>query len=112
MQSDRMNARPQSKAQLQRSIGITAPVCLALVTFIPAPVAAADREVLYGKAEDLIRYTDDVKGAQRADRTRRRREEAQQEFTRSDLALQRRYRRQDCDDGCGAQGGRRSQREG
>jgi ankyrin repeat protein len=62
MKSDRMNARPQSKSYLQRSIGIAALLCLAFVTFRLAPVAAADREVLYGKAEDLIRYTDDVKG--------------------------------------------------
>jgi ankyrin repeat protein len=62
MQSDRMNARPKSKSHLQWSIGIAALPCLALVTFIPGPVAAVDREVLYGEAEDLIRYTDDVKG--------------------------------------------------
>src|SRR6266700_2084560 len=57
-----MNARPKSKSHLQRSIGIAALLCLALLTPIPTPVAAADREMLYSKAEDLIRYTDDVKG--------------------------------------------------
>ena len=64
MKSNRMNAWPQlqSYPYLRWSIGIAALPCLALVTFIPTPVAAADREVLYGKAEDLIRYTDDVKG--------------------------------------------------
>jgi hypothetical protein len=67
MKSDRMNAWPQlqSYPYLRWSIGIAALPCLALVTFIPAPVAAADREVLYGKAEDLIRYTDDVRGSAR-----------------------------------------------
>ena len=64
MKSDRMNAWPQLQSYpcLRWSIGIAALPCLALVTFIPTPVVAADREVLYGKAEDLIRYTDDVKG--------------------------------------------------
>jgi hypothetical protein len=64
MKSDRMKASPQvqSYPHLQRSIGIAALLCLAFLTSIPAPVAAADREVLYSKAEDLIRYTDDVKG--------------------------------------------------
>ena len=62
MQSDRMNGRPQSRAHLQPSIGIATLLCLAFLTSIPAPVAAADREMLYSKAEDLIRYTDDVKG--------------------------------------------------
>ena len=57
-----MNARPKSKSHLHRSIGIVALLCLAFLTSIPVPVAAADREVLYSKAEDLIRYTDDVKG--------------------------------------------------
>jgi ankyrin repeat protein len=62
-----MKARPQSQSQsyrrLERWIGIAAALlCLAFVTSIPAPVAAADREALYAKAETLIRYTDDVKG--------------------------------------------------
>src|SRR6202171_3864290 len=66
MKSDRTNARPQSHTyrypQLRRSIGVAALLCLALLTSIPPPVAAADREMLNSKAEDLIRYTDDVKG--------------------------------------------------
>ena len=64
MKSDRMNAHPQphSYQHLQRSIAIAAPFCLVFLASIPVPVAAADREVLYSKAEDLIRYTDDVKG--------------------------------------------------
>lgn len=56
-----MKTRPQARSYLRRSIGI-ALLCLAFVTSTAVPVAAADREVLYGKAEDLIRYTDDVKG--------------------------------------------------
>ena len=59
-----MNARPESQShlQVQRPLRLAALLYLAVVTFSPAPVAAADREVLYSKAEDLIRYTDDVKG--------------------------------------------------
>lgn len=59
-----MNARPESQSHLhvQRPLGLAALLYVAFVTFSPAPVAAADREVLYSKAEDLIRYTDDVKG--------------------------------------------------
>jgi hypothetical protein len=47
---------------LRRPIGIAALLCLAFATFVTGVVAAADREALYSKAEDLIRYTDDVKG--------------------------------------------------
>ena len=65
MKPDQKKARPpsqwQSSRYLGRSIAIAALLCLTF-TSIPAPVAAADREMLYGKAEDLIRYTDDVKG--------------------------------------------------
>ena len=59
-----MNAGPESQSRLhvQRPFGLATLLCLAFVAFGPAPVAAADREVLYSKAEDLIRYTDDVKG--------------------------------------------------
>jgi len=64
MNSDPMRARPplQSHRYLHRSFAVAAVLGLALGTAIPAPVAAADREMLYSKAEDLIRYTDDVKG--------------------------------------------------
>src|SRR6202045_2816476 len=64
MKSDQMNASPQAQScpHLQSSIGIAILLCLTLGIFIPTPVAAVDREVLYGKAADLIRYTDDVKG--------------------------------------------------
>jgi ankyrin repeat protein len=64
MKSYPMDARPESQSHLrvQRPLGLATLLCLALVTFSPVPVAAADREVLYSKAEDLIRYTDDVKG--------------------------------------------------
>jgi ankyrin repeat protein len=48
--------------QLNLSIGVAVVFFAAAVAiFAPAPVAAADREMLYAKAEDLIRYTDDVK---------------------------------------------------
>ncbi|HEV8554382.1 MAG TPA: ankyrin repeat domain-containing protein [Casimicrobiaceae bacterium] len=62
-QLDSMKAGPQSQSHryLQPSIG-TALLYLAFGTFFTAPVVAADREALYGKAETLIRYTDDVKG--------------------------------------------------
>jgi ankyrin repeat protein len=58
-----MQPRPQSQSSppLQRSLA-AALLFLALGASIPAPVAAGDREMLYSKAEDLIRYTDDVKG--------------------------------------------------
>jgi len=64
MKSDRTHARPQSLScpHLRPPLAIAALLFLALATFIPALVAAADREALYSKAEDLIRYTDDVKG--------------------------------------------------
>src|SRR5450755_1090245 len=62
MKSDQMKARPQSNSNMPPSISVAALLCLAFLTFIPPPVVAADREVLYSKAEDLIRYTDDVKG--------------------------------------------------
>jgi ankyrin repeat protein len=64
MKSDRTNARPQSQScpHLRWPPGIAALLILAFATFIPALAAAADREALYSKAEDLIRYTDDVKG--------------------------------------------------
>ena len=63
MKSDRTSARPQFQScpRLRPPLGIAA-LFLAFATFIPALVAAADREALYSKAEDLIRYTDDVKG--------------------------------------------------
>src|SRR5450631_3521788 len=48
--------------QVNTSIGVAAVLLVVFAIFIPAPVAAADREMLYAKAEDLIRYTDDVKG--------------------------------------------------
>ena len=64
MKSDQIEARPQSQSHLylQRSIGIAALLCLAFGALIPTSAAAADREALYYKAEDLIRYTNDVKG--------------------------------------------------
>ena len=62
MKSDQMNARPQSNSHMPPPIGIAALCCMAFATVFPASVAAADREILYSKAEDLIRYTDDVKG--------------------------------------------------
>jgi len=37
-------------------------LCVGFGASIPPHAAAADREMLYSKAEDLIRYTDDVKG--------------------------------------------------
>jgi ankyrin repeat protein len=66
MESDSIKARLQSLSRsrrcLRRSIGVAALLGLAFGATLPAPVAAADREALYSKAEDLIRYTDDVKG--------------------------------------------------
>jgi ankyrin repeat protein len=54
--------QPQAPAHLRWAIAVSALLCLTLGITIPPPVAAADREMLYSKAEDLIRYTDDVKG--------------------------------------------------
>ena len=62
MKSDRITVRPWSNASVQRAVGIAAVLGVACATFIPAPAAAADREALYAKAENLIGYTDDVKG--------------------------------------------------
>ena len=62
MKSNHVKVRPCSNSHTQRSIAIAALLCLAFGIVVPAPVAAADREALYGKAEDLIHYTDDVKG--------------------------------------------------
>jgi ankyrin repeat protein len=64
MKSNQTNAHPASKSYLQRSIGIAALLLPAFVLFIPGSAAAADRETLYAKAENLISYTDDVKGLQ------------------------------------------------
>jgi ankyrin repeat protein len=50
------------RSHLRRPIALAALLCLAFSPSIPTLVAAADREVLYSKAEDLIRYTDDVRG--------------------------------------------------
>jgi len=61
MKSDQARRRPGSNSRMPPSIGIAAVFC-AFAMFVPASVAAADREALYAKAEDLIRYTDDVKG--------------------------------------------------
>jgi ankyrin repeat protein len=58
--------RPAARARLQAHqrwpIAVAALLCVVFATSIPPPAAAADREMLYSKAEDLIRYTDDVKG--------------------------------------------------
>jgi hypothetical protein len=62
MKSNHATVRPCSNSETRRSIGIGALLCLAIGTLSPSGVAAADREMLYSKAEDLIRYTDDVKG--------------------------------------------------
>jgi hypothetical protein len=64
MQSNRTDVRPQSLSCLhpRRPIRIAALLCLAFATLVAGGVAAVDREALYSKAEDLIRYTDDVKG--------------------------------------------------
>ena len=61
MKPDQMRAHASSKSCLARSIGIAALLFPIFAIFIPQS-AAADREMLYSKAEDLIRYTDDVKG--------------------------------------------------
>jgi ankyrin repeat protein len=55
-------AAPRWQAGGQGNVGIAALLCLTLATSIPASAAAVDREMLYSKAEDLIRYTDDVRG--------------------------------------------------
>ena len=61
MKPDQLRAHASSKSCLARSIGIAALVFPIFVIFIPQS-AAADRETLYSMAENLISYTDDVKG--------------------------------------------------
>ena len=61
MKPDQMRAHALSKSCLARSIGIAALLFPIFAIFIPQS-AATDRETLYAKAENLISYTDDVKG--------------------------------------------------
>jgi uncharacterized protein len=62
MKPARIQIRPPSDSRAQPAAGTGAVICVALATFVAASVAAADRELLYYKAEELIQYTDDVKG--------------------------------------------------
>lgn len=110
MKSVRMNARGSSYAR--RSIGAATVFWLTIVAFLPTVAAAADRDLLYAKAEELIQYTNDVKGlsaliAQGVDV----RKPGQNSQGRT-LLFSSRHPRQGGHDGRAAQGGRRSQRPG
>ena len=60
--SNRSDARPKSNSCIPALIAIVAVYFIAFATFFAAPVAAADQEALFAKAENLIGYTDDAKG--------------------------------------------------
>jgi ankyrin repeat protein len=62
MEAIRPTGRARLQAHQRRPIAIAALLCVGFGASVPPPAAAADREMLYSKAEDVIRYTDDVKG--------------------------------------------------
>lgn len=64
LEPTKADLRSQSPSSRHRQfpMGMAALLCVVFSLSISPAVAAADREMLYSKAEDLIRYTDDLNG--------------------------------------------------